>query len=129
MTNKQKPKTLGTTETSAEKQPYTRPVFHDYGQLHRVTQGFGSANGDAGQVMMPSDPNLKENIIRIGDHPLGIGLYLFDYKPAFREQYGYGRQFGVMADEVEKIMPSAVLTSSNGYRSVNYNMLGISLPT
>lgn len=130
MAYKQILKTSGTTETSVKKQPYTRPVFQIYGRLHRITQGTGSVNGDQGQVMMVagSDPNLKENIVRIGDHPLGIGLYLFDYKPEHQELYGYGRRFGVMADEVEKVMPSAVFISPNGYQSVNYEMIGISLP-
>jgi hypothetical protein len=72
-----------------------------------------------------SDRRIKENIVRVGDHPLGIGPYLFDYKPEFREQWGHGRQFGVMADEVEAVMPQAVLMHSNGYQMVNYGMLGI----
>ncbi len=73
-----------------------------------------------------SDRNVKENIVRIGEHPLGIGLYLFDYKPAFRDQWGHGRQFGVMAQEVETVMPAAVCTHPDGYKMVDYAMLGIS---
>lgn len=53
-------------------------------------------------VPYPSDQRAKENVIRIGTHSLGIGPYLFDYKPEYREQWGLGRQFGVMADEVER---------------------------
>jgi hypothetical protein len=58
-------------------------------------------------------------------HPLGIGLYLFDYKPQYREAFGYGRQFGVMADEVESVMPEAVSLDLSGYQMVNYAMLGM----
>ena len=72
-----------------------------------------------------SDPRAKENIVRIGTHPLGIGLYLFDYKPEFQAQWGYGRQFGVMADEVEAVMPEAVCEHADGYRMVDYAMLGV----
>lgn len=75
---------------------------------------------------MPSDRNVKENIVEIGAHPLGFGLYLFDYKPAFRDQWGHGRQFGVLAQEVEAVMPWAVNMHANGYKMVNYGMLGIS---
>jgi hypothetical protein len=74
------------------------------------------------------DRKLKENIIRVGDHPLGIGLYLFDYKSEFKDECGYGRRFGVMADEVEKVMSSAVITHRNGYQAVDYEMIGISFP-
>jgi hypothetical protein len=72
-----------------------------------------------------SDRNAKENIILVGRHPLGIGLYLFDYKPEYRDKWGAGRQFGVMADEVGTVMPEAVLVHPDGYKMVNYTMLGI----
>lgn len=77
-------------------------------------------------MTMVSDPMTKINIVRIGKHPLGIGLYLFDYKPEYRDLYGHGRQFGVMADEVETVMPEAVSIHPNGYKMVNYALLGIS---
>ena len=73
-----------------------------------------------------SDRSIKENIVRIGDHPLGIGLYLFEFKVRFRATWGHGRQFGVMADEVETVMPAAVSNHPDGYKMVDYAMLGIS---
>ena len=72
-----------------------------------------------------SDRRTKENIARIGSHPLGMGLYLFDYKPQYREQCGSGRQFGVMADEVEAIVPEAVSMGEDGFKRVDYGMLGV----
>jgi hypothetical protein len=115
----------------APKKVYQRPSLRTFGSLHVMTQGTGAVNGDAGQSMMPgmgggSDRSIKENIVRIGDHPLGIGLYLFDYKFAYRAAWGQGRQFGVMADEVERVMPEAVATHADGYKLVDYAMLGIS---
>lgn len=73
-----------------------------------------------------SDRLMKENVVYVDCHPLGIGLYLFDYKPEFRDLWGHGRQFGVMADEVEQVMPEAVSVHPDGYKMVNYAMLGIS---
>jgi hypothetical protein len=64
-----------------------------------------------------SDRRLKENIKRIGTHALGIGLYTWDYiwgEPSS----------GVMADEVEAIMPEAISHDKNGFKMVNYAMLG-----
>jgi len=123
------------TGLPAVKEPYSRPVFQVYGRLHRVTQGNGSAPGDACCGMTigeppqpPSDRRLKQNIIKIGNHPLGFGLYLFDYKPEYRERCGDGRHFGVMADEVEKVMPSAVVPGFGGFKAVNYGQIGISFP-
>lgn len=62
-----------------------------------------------------SDRRLKSNIIRTGTHPLGIGLYEYDI---FGE-----RQRGVMADEVEAVLPSAVSTHSSGFKMVDYSKL------
>lgn len=77
-------------------------------------------------MQQASDVRLKENLSRIGEHPLGIGLYLFDYKSPFRDQWGQGRQFGVVAQEVERVMPAAVTMHPSGYKMVNLAMLGIS---
>jgi hypothetical protein len=110
------------------KKHYMTPVLKTYGEIHLATQGSSTSNGDGGPNMMnaASDRKIKENMVKVGVHPLGIGLYLFDYKTAYREQCGEGRQFGVMADEVETVMPSAVSMNTNGYKQVNYAMLGIS---
>jgi len=36
-----------------------------------------------------------------------------------------GRYRGVMAQDIEKVMPEAIITMKNGYKAVNYQMLGI----
>lgn len=109
---------------------YSTPVFQLFGSVRDLTRngnGTGTDGGTTPGMTKQSDRNLKENIVRIGEHPLGIGLYLFDYIQEYRKQCGHGRKFGVMADEVEMVMPSAVSTDSNGYKTVNYGMLGINL--
>ncbi len=120
--------------SSAPKRQYRSPALVHYGQVRDLTQGGASGktellkncNGNANRKCNPSDRNLKENIIRIGEHPLGIGLYLFDYKPGLRDQWGHGRQFGVMAQEVETVIPEAVCVHPDGYKMVDYGLLGIS---
>lgn len=112
--------------TCAGRKPYKAPLLKLYGSVRELTTGTGSANGDTGQVMMvSSDRRIKENLVEIGRHPLGIGLYLFDYRPEFRAKCGHGRQFGVMADEVERVMPEAVSRRANGTLQVDYGLLGI----
>jgi len=118
------------TKHDMGKKPYVAPVLQKYGALRQFTQGSGGTVGDAGaQLMVKSDQSVKQNIVRIGDHPLGIGLYLFDYKPEFRDAWGHGRQFGVMAQEVEIVMPEAVAMHPDGHKMVNYTMLGVSRTT
>ncbi len=71
--------------------------------------------GTIGGAVISSDRRLKSNIVRVGTHPLGIGIYEYDIRGE--------RQRGVMADEVLEVMPEAVLTGDDGYMMVNYGML------
>jgi hypothetical protein len=113
---------------AVQKKPYFPPVIQVYGSVHALTRATGSGSGDTSS-MMSSDINAKQNIVRIGMHPLGFGLYLFDYKAGFAERCGAGcrtgRQFGVMAQEVEPVMPAAVCKDADGYLRVDYAALGI----
>ncbi len=43
------------------------------------------------------------------------------------KQPAFGRQFGVMADEVEAVLPQAVVMHPDGYKRVDYALLGIDL--
>jgi len=114
---------------------YTAPSLILYGRVGSLTQGGSGANFEGwpnfcanqpGQTYRPcSERRVKENIVRIGDHPLGFGVYLFDYRIEFRAQWGQGRQFGVMIDEVESLMPDAVSLHADGFKRVDYDMLGV----
>jgi len=76
--------------------------------------GLGSA---AAYGYAKSDRRLKSNIQRVGTLPNGLALYdytIFDQ-----------RERGVMADEVEKVFPTAVLTAPDGFKMVDYSQLGI----
>lgn len=117
----------GTGKGAARKGAYRTPTLVEYGSVRQLTgNNSGPNTGDAMAMMSTaSERALKENIARIGEHPSGYGLYLFDYKPQYRASCGQGRQFGVMADEVERFVPSAVSWHPNGYRVVNYAILGI----
>jgi len=86
-----------------------------YGQLGGAIGA--AAGGPAGLsgFFTGSDRRLKSNIVRVATHPLGIGVYEYDIAGK--------RQRGVMADEVEKVMPEAVVTRSDGIKMVNYGML------
>ncbi|HTQ98361.1 MAG TPA: tail fiber domain-containing protein [Candidatus Acidoferrum sp.] len=109
------------------KKSYTAPVLQKYGSVQSLTQSGGSSKTtDSKTTKRTSDLRCKSAVVRIGTHPLGFGLYLFDYKPGFAA-HGAGRQFGVIAQEVETVLPSAVSIDGNGYRKVDYSQLGIVL--
>lgn len=119
---------------SVEKKNYARPQLAAFGSVKNLTQagtGLSFENGMPGNCSQNkndkpcSERRVKENIVRIGEHALGFGLYLFDYRAEYRDQWGHGRQFGVMIDEVEAIAPEAISQHADGFRRVDYSMLGI----
>lgn len=78
--------------------------------------------GGAG-ITKYSDIRSKENIKPIGVMNNGLTVYEFEYKSEFKERAGHGKHIGVMAQEVEKVMPHAVITLDDGYKMVNYGLL------
>lgn len=82
-----------------------------------LQNGIGLATSAAGIAALFSDINLKENIVKIGSEK-GHNIYEFNYigEP---ERYR-----GVMAQEVKKIKPDAVIETPQGLK-VDYNMIGI----
>jgi hypothetical protein len=84
-----------------------------------LTGGYGFDISD----LTSSDIRMKENIELVGNLPSGLNIYNFEYKPEFKEFAGHGKFTGVMAQEVEKIIPNAVATMSNGYKGVKYSLI------
>lgn len=89
------------------------------GQNNAITSGLFQL----GSAAIGSDRNIKENIELVATRHDGLGIYEFDYKPEFKSTWGTGRYVGVMADEVEKIYPAAVVQHAAGYKMVKYGML------
>lgn len=83
-----------------------------------IGAGIGAVGNIAGGAIKKSDIRLKKNIVKLGIHKtLGIGLYTWDYL--------WGEKgAGVMAQELEKVMPEAVITHESGFKMVDYSMLG-----
>ena len=75
-----------------------------------------------------SDPILKENKELI-DNPLEkickLGGYSFDWKESAKEhgEHLKGKDYGIMADEVQSLFPELVQTRDNGIRAVKYDKL------
>lgn len=85
------------------------------GQFFGTVIGAGLKYGLGGGIA-PSDRRLKKNIIKIGELPNGLNLYEFEFL------WSNERVRGVMADEVEKVMPEAV-GERLGFKTVNYGMV------
>ena len=86
------------------------------GQQNALMGGLlGLAGTGATAAFKYSDRRLKSDVVRVGKTRHGLPLYEYTI---FGE-----RQRGVMADEVERVMPAAVVMQPSGYYAVNYSML------
>ena len=70
-----------------------------------------------------SDINLKHDIVLLARLDNGLGFYRFAYKGSERAYVG------VMAQEVQTVMPSAVERGRDGYLRVFYDKLGVKFQT
>jgi hypothetical protein len=105
----------------------TQAGLYDSGQNRQAEMfgallGAGSTLGGAA-IGKYSDRRLKQDIELVGrDERTMLPLYEFAYKSDPSRRF-----LGVMADEVEAYMPEAVGESEDGYKFVNYEMLGIEM--
>src|SRR3569833_876651 len=104
-----------------EKRPYSSPTLREYGPVSKLTMTGNGTGGDGGSagMQMACARRLKARIVKVGEHSPGISLYLFVYRPKHQHRHKTQRHLGVMADEVEKVAPSAVSTGGGGYKSVD----------
>ena len=89
-----------------------------------VGQGLGLLGNALSKL--PSDMRLKENIRKVGQVNKDIGLYTWKWNEKGKEIAGNNPEFGVLAQEVMKTMPEAVLLSDNGYYKVDYSQIDLS---
>src|SRR5438034_6671714 len=74
-------------------------------------------------VRRRSDMTLKHDISLLGHLDNGLGFYRFSYNDSDKVYVG------VMAQEVQTVMPAAVVRGSDGYLRVFYDKLGVKFQT
>ena len=83
--------------------------------------GFRGGGGRGGGRR--SDIALKHEIVLLGHLDNGLGFYRFAYNGSNRAYVG------VMAQDVQNVMPSAVMRGRDGYLRVFYNKIGVKFET
>jgi hypothetical protein len=99
--------------TQAQGQAAQNAYNQQVAQQNANTAGMYSLGGAALSAF--SDSRLKSNIVKVGNHPLGIGIYEYDI-------FGH-RERGVLAQELMQVMPDAVHQHPSGYFMVDYGRL------
>lgn len=82
-----------------------------------IMPGAGTAAGAALGSQL-SDRRLKKILRRIGQHPRGFGIYAFRFIGET-----IGERIGVIAQEVQRVLPEAVIQQPNGLLMVDYAKL------
>jgi len=96
--------------------PY-RYGYYGYGRPYGYYGGYGYRR------YWWSDMRLKHDIVPVGHLANGLGLYRFSYNDSDKVYVG------VLAQEVERVMPDAVRRAPNGYLQVNYARVGVPMMT
>ena len=84
--------------------------------------GFRGGGGGRGGGRR-SDMALKHDIVLLGRLDNGVGFYRFAYNGSNRAYVG------VMAQEVQSVLPRAVVRGRDGYLRVFYDMIGVKFET
>ena len=83
------------------------------------------ASGDI-TAYYSSDKRLKENLKKI-ENPLEkiekINGYTFDWKELEGVHINKGHDVGVIAQEIEEVLPEVTVTRENGYKAVRYEKI------
>ena len=106
---------LGTTPVPQTTTQTKEPGLFDYLTLGATT---------AGPIMAASsDIRLKDAITKIGQLSDKIGLYRWKWNDTAKALGITTPEAGVLAQEVEAVMPKAVSTAPNGFKQVHYDMI------
>ena len=73
--------------------------------------------------MLCSDARLKRDVVQIGSLSNGIAIYRFKYLWSDR------LYVGVLAQEVRRVMPDAVVSGPDGFLRVDYTKVGMPFMT
>ena len=106
---------------------HTRPANvqahrgHAGGGAHRAAahRGGGMRGGGGRGGGRRSDIMLKHDVVLLGRLDNGLGFYRFSYNGGTRPYVG------VIAQEVQRVVPEAVMRGRDGYLRVNYDRLGL----
>lgn len=92
-----------------------------------VYYAYSNSSGDGGGVGSSSgcgrsERRLKYNIEFIGDSPMGIPMYHFNYKD---ESHGKGRFIGTMVDDLQRLGFEDVLINTDDGIFVDYSKIDV----
>ena len=113
----------GTNISGLIEQNYQQQVANSNNAMNGLFSLGGAALSGAGAAggfgaLFGSDRRLKRDIVHVGESPeMHMPVYDFSYIGSSERHRGY------MADDVQDVLPEAVVTMPNGFKAVYYDMV------
>ena len=104
-------------------------ILSDMGLFGVFMQGMAGSGAFGKSGYLPtwlggsSDIRLKENITQVGTLPNGVNWYTWDWNEVGKSIAGEEPTQGVLAQELQKTHPSAVVMGEDGYLRVDYSRI------
>jgi len=95
--------------------------FAMQGMSIRPADAQPSSSSDSGSSGTASDVRLKRDVVRIGAHSRGCGIYRFKYL------WSDVVYVGTLAQDVLEHAPDAVVVGPGGFLAVDYGALGMTM--
>lgn len=112
--------TIPTTDTAGLiNENYNQKMARYQQQQAQTNSLLGGLFGLGSSFIMASDARVKENVEPLGEI-MGEKIYAYDYKGKFDDGK---RHVGVMAQDIERKRPDAVMTGDDGVKRVHYGRL------
>ncbi len=103
---------MGVTPTPTTTTETKTPGLFDYLTLGAQTYG-----------AVKSDVNLKDDIVKVGELSDKVGLYKWKWNSIAKKLGINTPEYGVLAQEVERVLPEAVSIDYDGFKQVRYDMV------
>jgi hypothetical protein len=101
---------------------FVAPVVASFAmQSIAIRPAHAASSGFSNSTLPPSDIRLKRDVIRLGTHKNGCGIY------SFRYLWSDVQYVGVIAQDVLAHAPDAVVASPGGILAVDYAALGMTM--
>jgi hypothetical protein len=100
---------------------FIAPVVASFAMQSIAIRPAHAASSNFSNNTQISDIRLKHDIVRLGNHPNGCGIY------GFRYLWSDTQYVGLIAQDVQAHAPEAVLSGPAGFLMVDYAAVGVTM--
>jgi hypothetical protein len=100
---------------------FIAPIVASFAMQGMAIRPAEALPASSGSNVTVSDMRLKKDVVRVGTHPMGFGIYRFKYL------WSDTAYVGVLAQEVLKKLPQAVKAGPGDFLAVDYDAIDMQM--